>query len=82
MKRIGPNGKLYTVRVICQLGNGVAGKIRWEISSVERLNQEETEQVIEGLYPFAGYGASTFRRMNKLEGRPFEIEVESNASCD
>jgi hypothetical protein len=76
------SGKLYEVVRKTQAGFGVTGRVTWEIASTEVLSYADVEEIIEATYPHAGYGGSVFRRLQKLPGRPFEIEVQSNASCD
>lgn len=76
------SGIYYVTHSISQSGFGPTGRITWGINSEKKLSQEEVEAIIELDFPFAGYGASKFRRLAKQEGQPFQIEVESHASCD
>lgn len=76
------SGKIYEI-YHGQNSGGVTSLVEWFIASQTELSAEEVDEIIEFKYPFAGYGASGYRRLpfNHAENK-FKIKVTSHASCD
>ncbi len=76
-------GKMYRTVPMKQTGHSVVDKAMWEIQSPHHLSSTEVEEIIEKVYPHAGYGSSGWRRLTKAKDEEdFRILVSSNASCD